>query len=209
MANHVGCAEMNKIKRLDGLVLLALSLCACSSTSSSMNIAPAELNDDEKQILQLIGEDKKDRVYDFSLDENVKQAVFQLYELVGDEWQLLSSDAMDFQATNGRFALEFDILGEDLRIALQDQNGVQSSSSTPSDEFANTSMSKTLSTLGQAQEIVYYQEIQLAIQILTNKNNIHSYIVDKFFQPQLYAEYDYEYVYALTVTFSTKPLGEQ
>ena len=46
------------------------------------------------------------------------------------------------------------------------------------------------------------------IQIITSKNEVHSYVVDYFFQPEEYEKYDYEYVYAITVLFSQKPVSE-
>ena len=71
-----------------------------------------------------------------------------------------------------------------------------------------TGMGYATSVLSDKQEIVYDQEIPLVIQIITSKNEVHSYVVDYFFQPEEYENYDYEYVYAITVLFSQKPVSE-
>ena len=71
-----------------------------------------------------------------------------------------------------------------------------------------TGMGYATSVLSDKQEIVYDQEIPLVIQIITSKNEVHSYVVDYFFQPEEYEKYDYEYVYAITVLFSQKPVSE-
>lgn len=68
-------------------------------------------------------------------------------------------------------------------------------------------MSVTTSKRTSPVEVVYEQEIPLAIQILTAKDAVHSYDVDAFFQPERYAPYGYEHIYAVTVMFSQKPLS--
>ena len=57
-------------------------------------------------------------------------------------------------------------------------------------------------SLSEKKEIVYEEEIPLAIQIATSKNEISSYVVDYFYQPEEYEKFDYEHVYAITVEFS-------
>ena len=64
------------------------------------------------------------------------------------------------------------------------------------------------STLTDKTEIAYDQEIPLVIQIITSKNEVHSYMVDYFFQPEEYEKYDYEHVYAITVLFSQKTVNK-
>ena len=68
-------------------------------------------------------------------------------------------------------------------------------------------MGRTTSFLSNRTEIVYGQEIPLAIQINTTKNEVISYFTDYFFQPEEYEKLGYEHVYALTVMFSQEPLS--
>ena len=52
------------------------------------------------------------------------------------------------------------------------------------------------------------QEPKNAKEADVYKRQVHSYVVDYFFQPEEYEKYDYEYVYAITVLFSQKPVSE-
>lgn len=57
--------------------------------------------------------------------------------------------------------------------------------------------------------IVAEAEIPLQIQVFTTKNSLSTYgLPEAFAQPELYAQHDYAYVCAVTVTFSQKELGE-
>ena len=57
-------------------------------------------------------------------------------------------------------------------------------------------------------EFVYEEEIPLAVQIITSKNEVVSYQVDYFNSPEEYEKYGYEGVFAITVRFSQKTVGE-
>ena len=67
-------------------------------------------------------------------------------------------------------------------------------------------MGSATSTLADRSDIAYEQEIPLVIQIITSKNEIHSYDVSYFEHPEEYTEY--EHVYAVTVRFSQKTVSE-
>ena len=102
----------------------------------------------------------------------------------------------------------YDNLADGLRIAIQSEHNNGSTSYFKESENDITGMGYATSVLSDKQEIVYDQEIPLVIQIITSKNEVHSYVVDYFFQPEEYEKYDYEYVYAITVLFSQKPVSE-
>lgn len=55
---------------------------------------------------------------------------------------------------------------------------------------------------------ITFPKTDVDYQITKDKNEVHSYVVDYFFQPEEYEKYDYEYVYAITVLFSQKPVSE-
>ena len=64
------------------------------------------------------------------------------------------------------------------------------------------------STLTESAKIELDQEIPLAVQIATTKNEIRSYEVGYFHMPREYAKHGYEHVYAITVTFSAGAASE-
>ena len=54
----------------------------------------------------------------------------------------------------------------------------------------------------------YEEEIPLVVQIITSKNEVVSYQVDYFNSPEEYEKFEYEGVFAITVRFSQKTVGE-
>lgn len=46
------------------------------------------------------------------------------------------------------------------------------------------------------------------MQILTSQNVVSSYALEHFYKPEVYEKHNYEYVYAITIMFSEKSLGE-
>lgn len=52
------------------------------------------------------------------------------------------------------------------------------------------------------------EEIPLAVQIITSNNQIMSYQVDYFHSPEEYEKLGYEGVFAITIRFSQKTVGE-
>ena len=51
-------------------------------------------------------------------------------------------------------------------------------------------------------------EIPLAVQVITSNNQIMSYQVDYFHSPEEYEKLGYEGVFAITILFSQKTVGE-
>ena len=181
-------------------VVLSVSLTACAENNlDQMYIEEAQLTEEEKNIAELLGLNQEYRLYDFSLDDTVKSMQINTYELIDGEWHIVAE---------GRLALGFDNLADGLRIAIQSEHNNGSTSYFKESENDITGMGYATSVLSDKQEIVYDQEIPLVIQIITSKNEVHSYVVDYFFQPEEYEKYDYEYVYAITVLFSQKPVSE-
>ena len=187
------------VKRIWALLLcvvMSISLSACAENNlDRMYIEEAQLTEEEKNIAELLGLNQEYRLYDFSIDDTVKSMQINIYELIDGEWHIIAGGGgQAFEDSEGRIALGFDNVADGLRIAVQSEH--------------NSGMGYATSTLSDKQKIVYDQEIPLVIQIITSKNEVHSYVVDYFFQPEEYEKYDYEYVYAITVLFSQKPVSE-
>lgn len=201
------------VKRVCALllcVLLSASLSACTDNDlDQMYIEKAELTEEEKNIADLLGLNQEYRLYDFYLDDTVKSMRINTYELIDGEWHIVAGGGGEaFEDSDGRLALGFDNLADGLRIAVQSEHNNGSTSYFKESKTDMAGMSYTTSTLSDKKEILYDQEIPLVIQIITSKNEVHSYVVDYFFQPEEYEKYDYEYVYAVTVLFSQKSVSE-
>lgn len=199
------------MKRLGAWLLcaaLAVLLSACGKAPApQMYIEAAQLTEQEQNIADLLDEAPTDYIYDFSLDDKVSSIHFSVYELIEGQWQpCVGGGDWAFQDADGRLALSFDKIPEGMRVALQSQHhGGATSHSIEQPQLEG--MSVTTSKRTSPVEVVYEQEIPLAIQILTTKDAVHSYDVDAFFQPERYAPYGYEHIYAVTVMFSQKPLS--
>ena len=62
--------------------------------------------------------------------------------------------------------------------------------------------------MSEKTEFAYEEEIPLAVQIITSKHEVVSYQVDYFNSPEEYEKFGYEGVFAITVRFSQKTVGE-
>lgn len=193
---------------LIGLVVFFVS-CSSAENSPAMYIEAAQLTEEEKQIASLLGLNTEHRIFDFVLDDRVQSMQVNTYELLDGEWRMISGGGgQAFSDAEGRIALGFDNIAEGLRIAVQSEHTGGSTTYTPdpADDFAG--MGYATSTLNDPTEIVYEQEIPLVVQIVTAKDEIHSYMVEYFHTPEEYAKHGYEYVYAITVCFSQKTVAE-
>ena len=199
------------------LALLALALCGCTAEAApGMYIQPAELNEEEEAVAKLLGADTDQHLFDVVLDGTAKKVSVCIYELVDGKWALrsggggLAINDIEEDDTTLRMAFGFDDLRGKFRQAIQFGSGDYSAvSHAPAEEFEerNSALGRTIAFLSNRTEIVYEQEIPLAIQVNTAKNEVRSYDPEYFFQPEAYEELGYEHVYALTVTFSQEPLS--
>ena len=113
----------------------------------------------------------------------------------------------ELSAESGRIALTFGKMTDGVRLAFQTEGQLMSSSIQPEPGDDVSAMTFATSMLGESKAITLEEEIPLAVQIVTSKNEIHSYDVSYFGMPREYAKYGYEHVYAITVTFSAQELG--
>lgn len=199
---------MKKIIAL--LALLALVLSGCTAEAApEMYIEPAQLSEEEAAVAKLLGADTDQHLFDVVLDGTAKKVSVNTYELADGQWELLSGGggmALKEGEKKGRMAFGFEDLRGECREALQFGKDFTAVKYGPSEEYGDT-LGRAISFLSDRAEIVYGQEIPLAIQINTGLNKIVSYDPEYFFQPEEYEKFGYEHVYALTVTFSQEPLS--
>lgn len=193
------------------LALLALVLCGCTAEAApEMYIEPAQLSEEEEAVAKLLGADTDQHLFDVVLDGTAKTVSVRTYELVDGAWELRSGGggmALKEGEKRGRMAFGFEDLRGSLRKAVQFGDDFFASSHEIPEEETEEKLGRTTSFLSNRTEIVYGQEIPLAIQINTSKNEVVSYFTEYFFQPEEYEKFGYEHVYALTVTFGQEPLS--
>lgn len=206
---------MKKVLFLLTILLLVVTLCGCDNEknkedTTNMYIDVAMLTEEEKAIIDLTGGNNTQHIFDFSLDENVKSMYINTYQLVDGEWKSINNrSSRAFSDIKGRLAIDFKNGFEDLKISIQSEHSNGSFSNTSdveNDKYKGMGVSTSL--LANKTKIVYEKEIPLAIQIITSKNEVSSYIVEYFEKPEEYEKLDYEYVYAMTVMFSQKELQD-
>ena len=204
------------MKKLIVLVLAIvgmLSMVGCSDTEKTaekMYIEPAQLTEEEEKIAALLGLNTQQQIYDFVLDETVQSIQVNTYRLIDGEWKLeTGGGGQAFSDATGRIALSFERLDEGIRIAIQSEH---SGGSTEYDSERNENLNEigsyATSILSEKTEFAYEEEIPLAVQIITSKNQVVSYRVDYFNSPEEYEKYGYEGVFAITIRFSQKTVGE-
>ena len=187
---------------------LLLALCACSGqTEPALYIEKAQLTPEEESIAELLGEKAgAHQIYDFMVDDTVRRLQTNIYQLEEGAWVRTSGGNQAFADTKGRIALQFDRIPDGVRIALQSEHsgGSYSHHGQPENTLPG---GYATSILSDRTAIVYEEEIPLALQVVTDKNEIVSYQTDYFFQPEELEALGYEGVYAITVRFSQTPLS--
>lgn len=190
-----------------------ISMVGCSDTEKTidkMYIEPSQLTEEEEKIAALLGLNTQQQIYDFVLDETVQSIQVNTYRLIDGEWKLeTGGGGQAFSDATGRIALSFERLDEGIRIAIQSEH---SGGSTEYDSERNEDLNEiggyATSILSEKTEFAYEEEIPLVVQIITSKNEVVSYQVDYFNSPEEYEKFEYEGVFAITVRFSQKTVGE-
>ena len=100
-------------------------------------------------------------------------------------------------------------LDEGLKVAIQSEHtGGSTEYKSERNEDLNEIGSFATSVLSEKTEFVYEEEIPLAVQIITSKNEVVSYQVDYFNSPEEYEKLGYEGIFAITIRFSRKTVAE-
>ncbi len=186
-------------------ILLLVSLCSCAE-APVLEVAPAELTAEERQLAELLGADTNQRLYDFAVDDSAQTIQINCYRLVNGKWAIESGGGgWRLPDSQGRIVLGFDRIPESLRVGIQCGEDRSITTFGTKEEVVSGAGCAT-SFLSEPVNVTYGQEIPLAVQIITSQNQVVSYGVDYFFQPEEYAKFNHEAVYAITVNFLTDPL---
>lgn len=187
---------------------LLLTFCACSAPEGpALYLEKAQLTAQEEAIAELLGEGvKAHQIYDFVVDDTVQRLQTNVYRLADGAWERESGGDQVFTDGKGRIAFSFDRIADGVRIALQSEHSGGSSTYHAQPE-SSLPGSYATSYLSDRTAIVYEEEIPLALQVVTDKNEVISYQTDYFFQPEDLDALGYEGVYAITIRFSQAPLS--
>ena len=204
---------MKKLMVIVLAIVGMLSMAGCADIEKNegkMYIEPAQLTEEEEKIASLLGLNTEQRIYDFTLEESVQSIQVNTYRLMDGEWKLeAGGGGQAFSDVEGRIALAFERLDEGLRIAIQSEHtGGATEYNSERNEDLNEIGSFVTSVLSEKTEFEYEEEIPLAVQIITSKNEVVSYQVDYFYSPEEYEKLGYEGVFAITIRFSQKTVAE-
>ncbi|MDE6261532.1 MAG: hypothetical protein K2M42_11890 [Oscillospiraceae bacterium] len=194
------------------VALMALTLTACGAAlkkdkNTAMNIQPVQLSEEEAGLMELLDIDPSAyRIFDFDV-AGAQSIRLRAYELVNGEWECVTHGAQEAANGTGRIALTFGKMTEGGRMACKDSSGVFAQEFTMKAD-GTSGMAFATSVLTDMSSIELDQEIPLALQVATSKSEFSTYSVDYFGMPRELAKHDYEHVYAITVTFSTKAASE-
>lgn len=198
---------MNLKKGLSILLcfILMYSIVGCNKfDDNNMTIEKSKLSKDEKNIFELTKVNTSVEIWDYDVDETIKSISFNCYELdENNKWQAISGGgSLLAEAKQGRISLAFDKILDGIKISIQGKNGTISSSHESENSVDLKSMSYTTSFLSSQSNIEIDKEIPIAIQIFDSDNEIFSGDVNKFYEPNEFEKYNYDHVYAVTITFS-------
>lgn len=191
---------------LAGLMALIMALGMSGCGREGMYIEKARLSRAEQDIVKLLGSSgDTELIYDYRVDGSVQSVQVNSYELIDGQWQSISGGgSLASQAKKGRVALRFGILGDELRVALQNGHDVSASETKNPSDSQNFGHISTVAA--DHAQITYDREIPLAVQINTGKNEVRTFSAEAYFSPEQLMDGGYEHVYALTIIFSTSPL---
>lgn len=195
-------------RRLIGLLLAIMLLTGCASPGEiGMTLSPAQLTDAEAAVAELLGANRDQLLLDFHLDDSVQSLHVTAYELRGGAWEPISGGGgMWMNEPEGRMALGFDVIPDGMRIAVQAGEISSSTTHTAAVQLDAEGMGRSTSRMANAATVEYEKEIPVACQIITSKNEIHSFNTDYFADPSHIAQQGYEHVYCITLMFSALPL---
>lgn len=196
---------MKKLSMILAALLLAASLTACGAgtgKSADMQVRESELTKEEQRILELFGISDIGHIFDYQINSQIKAMSINLYVLKEDlTWENYGGMSGEAANSQGRIAIS---LEENVRLALQDESGIQAVTIDLGDIDAwKESTAKAASWLTES-TITDGEEIPLAVLIETSSNEIRTYGTEAYFEPERLG--GHELVAAVTLTFTETPV---
>lgn len=204
---------MKKMMSMVLLLLFILCMTACGENQEvSMQLKVADLTEQENGIVKLLQNDNFSEFFDYTVGENIKSMSVKCYKLDDNgTWIHETGGNHVIENKAGRIAIEFNHLGEGFHVAIQNGDTISGVEHHTNQKINTEGMANSTffaSTENFSMETIECgKEIPVVIQIFTSKDEISSYGVTYFNEPQVYQEQGYEFVYAVTIEFSEKELS--
>ena len=210
----VGGSWMKRLSFIISLIILTLSLGACSNSyemKSSLKeegIAPYSLNESEEYLLESFGLINDSQLISFNAPKEAIALLVNLYSLDDNgNWQevtggggiSIGNQTKSMEHLEGTFAM---ILRDDYSIDWVLRPGATSNMKMESIDFNPTISAKAFLT--DFVPIKLNQEIPVAIMVYDCGTNLRSFAVESYFEPDIFEGMDS--VQAVTLTFTDKEL---
>lgn len=195
------------IKRI--LSLLAALLLTCSFACAEGFVAPAELSEDESNLLSLVGLDFGVNIYDFEAPEGTKAVLLTLWELQNGGWEVMNefSIALEEDCTAGRFALiSEECLGADLFASIWTEISAGSGTAGDASSLDLWSMSISTDSLYEKTSAVLDTKVPLMIQFLCEHEEMTYAELPLYHTPEAIEHTDH--AYAVTAAFLSQTEAE-
>lgn len=191
------------------LILSAVLLSACGKQEAgSMKLTKAELSDKEKALADLLAPVGSSRLFDFTVDETIRQVTVTTYELKNGQWDRFTSNSAPLSGSQGLLFLGFENIPDGIRTGIQidEENSVSQWEPLESAEESSAPSACVTRQLEQPADIIPEKEIPVILQILDSGGTIETLDLDFFYDPSKAEGYGYDRVFCITVSFSQTPL---
>lgn len=192
------------------LILSAILLSACGKQerAGSMKLTKAELSHKEKALADLLAPVGSSRLFDFSVDETIRQVTVTTYELKNGQWDRFTSNSTPLSGSQGLLFLGFENIPDGIRTGIQidEKNSVSQWEPFESAEESSAPSACVTRQLEQPADIIPEEEIPVILQILDSGGTIETLDLDFFHDPSRAEGYGYDRVFCITVSFSQTPL---
>ena len=210
---HLGdIIVVKKIISIALLVVLAMSLAACSNstntkTENKEGVYPYELSEREENILQAFGMGGNSQILSFRAPSEAISLEVNVYMLdENGEWKGYSGGGISigterepFEVLTGMFTIQ---LHKDYSIDFNISTGGRASYTTESVTSVPEVMASTKAFLTDFKEIEINKEIPVALMVYDSGTSMRSITPETYFEPALLSDMDF--VQAVTLTFSDK-----
>lgn len=195
------------------LIMMIVTLSACSSKTDSPKllskegIAPYELSESEKYILQSFGMDGTSQIIAFNAPKEAISLNVNVYRLGDDEtWSnvgkggiSIGTDREPIDQLTGTFTMQ---LRENYAIDFIINAGGRASYKTDEIVLNSETMASIKVFLQEFQDITINTEIPVALMVYDSGTSMRSYSLQDYFEPSKFAGMDL--VQVVTLEFSDK-----
>ena len=163
------------------LILSAVLLSACGKQEAgSMKLTKAELSDKEKALADLLAPVGSSRLFDFTVDETIRQITVTTYELKNGQWDHFTSNSTPLSSSQGLLFLGFENIPDGIRTGIQidEKNSVTQWEPFESTEESSAPAACVTRQLEQPADIIPEKEIPVILQILDSGGTIETLDLD-------------------------------